>query len=372
MKEIRAFRGHEKEVTSLAWHPQHENLFASGGADGSILFWDSERDESVGGMESAHDNGAVWSLAWHPLGHILASGSNDFSTRFWTRHRPGDIMRERYDMSRSEAESLGLLNAAFHDDGSWFGLTLDDEPAEKEAPSSYYINQSINMSGSGGGAIPGMGIGAQLKSTPGMVIPGLGGGKRPPVPQQRERGGDRGRERGSSGGFGAGGPPPAGFNANTAPIGQRSSYYGGQGGGEQRGGHGDQRSEQDDQRGGQGDQRGGRYGQNDGQDGGYQQDGYQGSGHQGGGRGGGYQGGGQRGGYQGGGQRGGYQGGGRGGYQGGGGSHQNYGGGNERSPPRGSPYQGGEPVAYGGQQPVQPQAPKPGQPAKSASDFYAK
>jgi polyadenylation factor subunit 2 len=120
MKEIRAFRGHEKEVTSLAWHPQHDNLFASGGADGSILFWDSERDESVGGMESAHDNGAVWSLAWHPLGHILASGSNDFSTRFWTRHRPGDVMRERYDMSRGEAESLGLLNAAFHDDGKHF------------------------------------------------------------------------------------------------------------------------------------------------------------------------------------------------------------------------------------------------------------
>ena len=27
-------------------------------------------------MESAHDS-YIWSLAWHPLGHILASGSND-------------------------------------------------------------------------------------------------------------------------------------------------------------------------------------------------------------------------------------------------------------------------------------------------------
>ena len=27
-------------------------------------------------METAHE-GAVWSLAWHPLGHMLASGSND-------------------------------------------------------------------------------------------------------------------------------------------------------------------------------------------------------------------------------------------------------------------------------------------------------
>lgn len=27
-------------------------------------------------MEMAHE-GMIWSLAWHPLGHILCSGSND-------------------------------------------------------------------------------------------------------------------------------------------------------------------------------------------------------------------------------------------------------------------------------------------------------
>lgn len=30
----------------------------------------------MGGMEIAHE-GMIWSLAWHPLGHILCSGSND-------------------------------------------------------------------------------------------------------------------------------------------------------------------------------------------------------------------------------------------------------------------------------------------------------
>ena len=39
MKELQVFRGHKKEVMSLAWHPIHESMFASGGADGSILFW---------------------------------------------------------------------------------------------------------------------------------------------------------------------------------------------------------------------------------------------------------------------------------------------------------------------------------------------
>lgn len=38
-------------------------------------------EKDVGMMESAHD-GMVWSLAWHPLGHILCSGSNDHSRYF--------------------------------------------------------------------------------------------------------------------------------------------------------------------------------------------------------------------------------------------------------------------------------------------------
>ena len=40
-------------------------------------------------MDTAHDS-AVFALDWHPLGHILVSGSNDHSTRFWTRNRPGE------------------------------------------------------------------------------------------------------------------------------------------------------------------------------------------------------------------------------------------------------------------------------------------
>lgn len=39
-------------------------------------------------LEFAHDSN-VWSLAFHPLGHILCSASNDHTTRFWSRGRPG-------------------------------------------------------------------------------------------------------------------------------------------------------------------------------------------------------------------------------------------------------------------------------------------
>ncbi|XP_075742017.1 pre-mRNA 3' end processing protein pfs-2-like [Rhipicephalus microplus] len=38
-QEMQTFRGHKKEACSLAWHPIHECLFASGGSDGAIMFW---------------------------------------------------------------------------------------------------------------------------------------------------------------------------------------------------------------------------------------------------------------------------------------------------------------------------------------------
>ena len=53
-------------------------------------------DKEVGCMENAHD-GMVWSLAWHPLGHLLCSGSNDHTSKFWARNRPGDKMKDKYN-----------------------------------------------------------------------------------------------------------------------------------------------------------------------------------------------------------------------------------------------------------------------------------
>lgn len=45
-------------------------------------------------MEQAHDS-VVWSIDWHPLGHILASGSNDHTVKFFTRNRLGDPMTDK-------------------------------------------------------------------------------------------------------------------------------------------------------------------------------------------------------------------------------------------------------------------------------------
>ena len=49
-------------------------------------------------MEAAHE-ALVWSISWHPLGHILATGSNDHTVRFWSRNRPGDAMKDKYNLN---------------------------------------------------------------------------------------------------------------------------------------------------------------------------------------------------------------------------------------------------------------------------------
>lgn len=105
--EVQVFRGHKKEASAVSWHPVHEGLFCSGGSDGSILFWNVGIDKEVGSIETAHDS-IVWTLAWHPLGHILCSGSNDHTIKFWTRNRPGDQMRDKYNLNTLPASLQGM------------------------------------------------------------------------------------------------------------------------------------------------------------------------------------------------------------------------------------------------------------------------
>ncbi|KAJ3023825.1 UNVERIFIED_CONTAM: hypothetical protein HDU68_008438 [Siphonaria sp. JEL0065] len=114
MKELQAFRGHKKEVSSVAWHPFNESLFVSGGSDGAINYWNVGTEFAVGGMEQAHDS-TVFSLDFHPCGHMLASASNDHTTRFWARNRPGDVMHDRLSQIRKDEEFMGIKEVTIAD-----------------------------------------------------------------------------------------------------------------------------------------------------------------------------------------------------------------------------------------------------------------
>ena len=134
MRDVCLLRGNEKDISTLTWHPIHASLLSTGGADGSIYHYLLDEPNTPPGqaisippydyadpasapaqtiypahkVQHAHEY-AVWSIDWHPLGHILASGSNDRVTRFWTRPRPGETecFKDKYHVGEAAAEAYG-------------------------------------------------------------------------------------------------------------------------------------------------------------------------------------------------------------------------------------------------------------------------
>ncbi|KAF1344499.1 WD40-repeat-containing domain protein [Delphinella strobiligena] len=155
MRDVFLLRGHEKEISTLTWHPIHSAMLTTGGADGSMHHYLLDEQNLPEGaaptlspydapensdapaqtlypahkVQFAHDF-AIWSLDWHPLGHILASGSNDRATRFWSRPRPGDstYKDDRWHIGQSAAEAQGTWKRS----GDRAAMA-DEEEAEDEA-----------------------------------------------------------------------------------------------------------------------------------------------------------------------------------------------------------------------------------------------
>jgi len=169
MRELQTFKGHKREVTTVAWHPVCENLIASGSFDGNIDYWvagmtDLEPQAQVCG---AHDK-CIWDLAWHPLGHMIVSASEDNTARFWARNRPGDEMNDKYNALQlpEEKRKDALTNLA--------------EAADR-APSRWgrvptvlqgFIPPSEEEEAAAIDTIPGMG--AFLTAKPEALAPGKG------------------------------------------------------------------------------------------------------------------------------------------------------------------------------------------------------
>lgn len=68
-------RPHSRPRPAAPLRPPPRRPPAPGAVDGSLMFWLAGRPDAQGeGCIPAAHEAAVWSTAWHPLGHVLASG----------------------------------------------------------------------------------------------------------------------------------------------------------------------------------------------------------------------------------------------------------------------------------------------------------
>ncbi|KAH7354291.1 polyadenylation factor subunit 2 [Plectosphaerella cucumerina] len=196
MRDVCLLKGHEKDISTLTWHPIHANLLSTGGHDGSLHHYLIDQPNtpaghavSVGAYDTpdpaaasaqtifpahrvpyAHDF-AIWSLDWHPLGHILASGSNDRITRFWSRLRPGDpdITQDRYHIGEAAAEAQGTWDRRGNR-----RQRQEEEEQEMEDEAEGLVDQKVPQKVPIVPGFPG------LPGLPGLSIPQPGGV--PPIP----------------------------------------------------------------------------------------------------------------------------------------------------------------------------------------------
>ena len=297
---------HLLPISALAWHPVHP-ILVSGGSEGAILHWDLSSPTAGtpfapltphthahahhhnshhptnptppsavltapapqvpprATLSQAHDSN-VWALAFHPLGHLLVSASNDHTTRFWARERPGDAASsfapggakpaaaqpddDAYDAQDDDDDALAVPGFGSSAAGAWWGAAAapdgivgsgggsgvggsaadDVVPGFGGGPSG-----SGSGGGGGGGEVPGLGS-AGAGSGMGSNVDGQGprGGQQADDWAYRRGGGgggDGGGRGGGAGGYEGGGRSSGGFGG-----GGRGSRWGGQSTGRRGGG----------------------------------------------------------------------------------------------------------------------------------------
>lgn len=222
MRDVLLLKNQDKEIMTLAWHPIHHSLLSTAGGDGCLshfLLDEPNLPEGAAPTRSPYDTqdpanapaqtlypahripyaheSAIWSLDWHPLGHILASGSNDRVTRFWSRPRPGETecFNDRYHLGDAAAKAHGAWSSKVsrhftrdeeEQDDDAEALIDQKMPARQLVPGLPGIAAALLDGSSTGGAqpsLPGMGMAAPPlqfpppQAPPVPSIPGM-----PPIP----------------------------------------------------------------------------------------------------------------------------------------------------------------------------------------------
>lgn len=206
MRDICILRGHEKPISSLTWHPIHSSLVSTGSEDGSLYHYLLDEPNMPSGQAptiSPYDSpdpantpaqviypahrvqyahgATIWSLDWHPLGHILASGSKDNFTRFWSRARPGETsyLKDRFHIGEEAAEAQGTWNRGF-------GKRQMREEEEQEIQDE--VDSLVDQKNPTGPVLPGIqvappgGASQPDRAGPQGILPGIGAPQLPSQP----------------------------------------------------------------------------------------------------------------------------------------------------------------------------------------------
>jgi WD40 repeat protein len=114
--------GHIREIFCVAFSPDGRRL-VTGGTDQTIKLWDAATGQEA--LTLRGHEGIVWSVAWGRDGHRLVSAATDQAVRVWdaTPWQDGESGQEVQTIRGQEVQTIrghraGVLSVAFHPQGS--------------------------------------------------------------------------------------------------------------------------------------------------------------------------------------------------------------------------------------------------------------
>ena len=119
-------KGHTDQVNSVAYHPDGHTI-ASGSSDKTIKLWDANTRKLLRTFEG--HTSSVNSVVFSPDGHTIASGSGDLTIRLWNT-KTGELLKTLRGHTRGgytrgvytrgvygHSRTRGVYSVAFHPDG---------------------------------------------------------------------------------------------------------------------------------------------------------------------------------------------------------------------------------------------------------------
>lgn len=79
----------DEPISALEFHPFSSNLISYGTERGMLGHWDINEKDGFISLHAHKDT--IWTIAYHPLGTICATGSKDETVMYWARATYGDI-----------------------------------------------------------------------------------------------------------------------------------------------------------------------------------------------------------------------------------------------------------------------------------------